>query len=63
MYDKEGVCGVDDNLNLMMLVEKKEGWVNIFPNNHLYDHIFPTKEEALKYTDRALDTVKITWEE
>lgn len=63
MYDEEGVCGVDDNLNLMMLVEKKEGWVNIFPNNYLYDHIYPTKEEALKYADRTLDTVKITWEE
>ena len=47
--------------DLMMLPEKKEGWVNVYK-----ERIYSTKEEAIEATyDGAtyVDTVKISWEE
>ena len=47
--------------DLMMLLEKKEGWVNVYKAS-LYD----TKDEALigrSETRGYIDTVKIEWEE
>ena len=68
-YDLKGRCLSNNNLDLMMLSEKHEGWVNIYKSN--YNHtryvggIYKTKKEALKggadYT--VVDTVKIEWEE
>lgn len=69
-YDIDGVCDEhDNNLNLMMLHQKKEGWINIYT---CYDgaetgiSIYKTKEIAKKEVGNDssyLDTIKIEWEE
>lgn len=51
--------------DLMMLPEKKEGWINVYKGGLLDTKSYPTKKEAF---DKAslndyVDTVKITWEE
>lgn len=48
--------------DLMMLPEKKEGWVNVYNGTPIYD----TKEEALNRASKFrgyIDTVKVSWEE
>ena len=48
--------------DLMMLPEKKEGWVNVYNDSIIYD----TKEEALNRRSEFrgyIDTVKVSWEE
>lgn len=59
-------------LDLVMVPEKREGWVNVFINASYFGSktagtIYPTKEEALKDIDTKsphyIDTVKIEWEE
>ena len=57
--------------DLMMLPEKKEGWVNIVRESngspHMGRGIFQSKEEAKNaikaFSDNLIDTVKIKWEE
>ena len=47
--------------DLMMLPEKKEGWINVYK-----ERIYNTKEEAIEATYDGvtyIDTVKISWEE
>ena len=47
--------------DLMMLPEKKEGWVNVYK-----ERIYSTKEEAIEATYDGVtyvDTIKISWEE
>ena len=47
--------------DLMMLPEKKEGWVNIYK-----ERIYSTKEEAIEATYNSstyIDTIKFSWEE
>ena len=47
--------------DLMMLPEKKEGWVNVYK-----ERIYSTKEEAIEATYDGVtyvDTVKVCWEE
>ena len=47
--------------DLMMLPEKKEGWVNLYKSS-----VRSTKEEAMKYRNKCndyIDTIKIEWEE
>ena len=57
----------DSKHDLMMLPEKKEGWMNIYSNG--YNHkvgalIYNSKEEALNNKEsNAIDTVKIEWRE
>mgnify|MGYP001777154642 CR=1 FL=1 len=51
--------------DLMMLPEKKEGWVNVYKDGLLDTKSYPTKKEAF---DKAspedyVDTVKINWSE
>ncbi len=49
------------NKDLMMLPEKKEGWVNVYK-----DSVYNTKEEALAGRSKCrgyIDTIKISWEE
>lgn len=58
---------LDDN-DLMMLPEKKEGWINIYPyskgNKNIGSSIFNSKEEALENAvPNLIDTIKIEWEE
>ena len=62
---------LESNLDLMMLSEKKEGWVNIVRGNdgksYMGRGIFQSKEEAENtikaFSDNLIDTVKINWEE
>lgn len=55
--------------DLMMLSEKKEGWVNIYKGGKLdADYIYPTKADAVEniyppMKDQYIDTIKIEWEE
>ena len=47
--------------DLMMLPEKKEGWVNLYKSS-----VHSTKKEAMKYRNKCndyIDTIKIEWEE
>lgn len=67
-YDIDGVCDEhDNNLNLMMSPEKKEGWVNVYNSLGVitFSHNpYDTKEEAMKDKGKYyVDTVKIEWEE
>ena len=62
--------GHENDGDLMMLPEKKEGWVNVYkgltqPFASVYPRIYKSKEEAIndKPTERRIDTVKISWEE
>lgn len=53
------------NNDLMMLSEKKEGWVNVYKGRLLDTKSYPTKKEAFaKACQRDyVDTVKIEWQE
>ena len=75
-YDSNGKYYSDKSLNLMMLPEKHEGWVNIYKSdNETYytGAIFYQKNDALVNTAEieittgiprdCIDTVKIEWEE
>lgn len=71
-YNKDGKCNVGTEIDLMMLPEKKEGWVNVYKSYNVgkktpcIASIYPTKEEAKKSSVVGLDyvdTVKIEWEE
>lgn len=71
-YTKDGKCNVGTERDLMMLPEKKEGWVNVYKSYNVgkktpcIASIYPTKEEAKKSSVVGLDyvdTVKIEWEE
>lgn len=76
-YNKDGKCNVGTERDLMMLPEKKEGWVNIYNRNRPRTSsencyimtgvsVFETKEGAISYIDKDkeyIDTVKIEWEE
>lgn len=64
-YNEKGKVLIEDDAeykdDLMMLPEKKEGWMNVY-KERLYD----TKENAVKAKyDMAtyIDTIKISWEE
>ena len=61
-FEANGVCDEhDENLDLMMLPEKRSGWVNVYT-----DSIYDTKEEALAGKSEIrgyIDTIKVTWEE
>lgn len=73
-YENGRVCRDKDNdYDLIMLPEKKEGWVNLTGslshNPHILDVVWDTKEEALDFRRKApinaniIATGKITWEE
>lgn len=68
-YLENGRSFVDEisNYDLMMLPEKKEGWVNIYKDfEDRICCIYKTKEEALEKKeteDDYITTVKIEWEE
>lgn len=66
-YYEDGRQFVDgiSELDLMMLPEKKEGWVNVYKGGLLDTKSYPTKKEAF---DKAcpegyVDTIKINWSE
>lgn len=78
-YLENGRFFVDqiDKYDLMMLPQKKEGWVNIYNRNTISTSkencyimtgvsVFKTKESAISYKDKDkkyIDTIKIEWEE
>lgn len=57
----------DDSNDLMMLPEKKEGWVNIDKGGSgkiAVSSPYSTKEEAIHNdNETTIDTIKISWEE
>lgn len=65
-YEDGRACGDKNNdYDLMMLPEKKEGWVNVYKGGLLDTKSYPTKKEAF---DKAspkgyVDTIKINWSE
>ena len=68
-YLENGRFFVDqiDKYDLMMLPQKKEGWINLCKNNHgdtLAVGVFPNREEAVSNCPPSyLSTIKIEWEE
>ena len=69
-YTENGIFsndGNNKNRDLMMLSQKKEGWVNVYNSLGVitFSHNpFDTKEEAMKDKGKYyVDTVKIEWEE
>lgn len=68
-YTEEGKdyenCSFND---LMMLPEKKEGWVNVYKDSvciSVYPRIYKSRDEAVSDNTAAnrIDTVKVCWEE
>ena len=64
-YNEKGKVLIEDGAeykdDLMMLPEKKEGWVNVYK-----DSVYDTKDEALNRISEYrgyIDTIKISWEE
>jgi hypothetical protein len=59
--------GHENDGDLMMLPQKKEGWINLCKNNHgdtLAIGVFPNREEAVSNCPPSyLSTIKIEWEE
>lgn len=59
----------EDENDLMMLHEKKEGWVNVYKKeqNRYVKGFFPSREIALNFISEKsreyIATIKITWEE
>lgn len=60
--------GDTHSLDLVMLPEKREGWINIYPGANgsvACSNPYETKEEALKNSkcSNVIDTVRIEWYE
>ena len=59
----------ETNNDLMMLPEKKVGWINVYKGGKLdADYIYPTKADAVEnifppMKDKHIDTIKVEWEE
>ena len=59
----------ETNNDLMMLPEKKVGWINVYKGGKLdADYIYPTKADAVEniyqpMKDNYIDSIKLTWEE
>lgn len=72
-YNEKGKVLIEDGAeykdDLMMLPEKKEGWVNVYKKeqNRYVKGIFPSREIALNSISEKsreyIATIKITWEE
>lgn len=68
-YAQDGKCVDSGNgYDLLMLSEKKEGWVNVHKGlvcTSVYPRIYKSREEAVSdnTTVNRIDTVKISWEE
>ena len=78
-FEANGVCDEhDENLDLMMLPEKKEGWINIYDADTTFRYVdgrvFETKDEAVQEAkeevekeqrekNEYIDTIRVEWEE
>ena len=56
---------LESDLDLMMLPEKNEGWVNVYKGGLLDTKTYPTKKEAFDTACPVdyVDTVKVCWKE
>ena len=67
LYHDDGKRDAKTDLDLMMLPEKKEGWVNVDKRSNgdvIISKPYPTRDEAIhNSTELTIDTVKIKWEE
>ena len=57
--------GKEDNRDLIMRPEKKDGWVNVYKDGLLGARVYKTRKEAYDIASPCdyVDTVKISWEE
>ena len=68
-YNEKGKVLIEDGAeykdDLMMLPEKKEGWVNVYKDGLLGTRAYNTKKEAFDNASPSdyVDTVMISWEE
>ena len=67
-YTKAGYYfdeSIETMADLMMLPEKKEGWVNVYKGGLLDKKSYPTKKEAFDKASPTdyVDTIKINWSE
>ena len=69
-HDLDGKYLPNNNLDLMMLPEKHEGWINVYKSadsryaGYASVEIYKTKEQAIQEADEdVLDTIKIEWNE
>ena len=70
-YNEKGKVLIEDGAeykdDLMMLPEKKEGWVNVDKRSNgdvIISKPYPTRDEAIhNSTELTIDTVNIEWEE
>ena len=78
-FEANGVCDEhDENLDLMMLPEKKEGWINIYDADTTFRYVdgrvYETKDEAVQEAkeevekeqrekNEYIDTIRVEWEE
>ena len=78
-FDEKGnASGSNSSCDLMMLPEKKEGWINIYDADTTFRYVngrvYKTKDEAVQEAEEGIvkkliekneyvDTIKITWEE
>ena len=66
-FTERGLCLINGAYNLMMLPEKKEGWVNVDKRSNgdvIISKPYPTRDEAIhNSTELTIDTVNIEWEE
>jgi hypothetical protein len=71
LYSNDGISEMykSSNNELMMFLEKKEGWVNVYKKgkNRYVRGIFHNKDKAIRNISEKLgefvDTIKINWEE
>ena len=64
-YNEKGKVLIEDGAeykdDLMMLPEKKEGWVNVYK-----ERCYETREEAIRHIapgTKYVDTIRVEWEE
>ena len=62
-YDEFGkkFIGGETSDDLMMLPEKKEGWINVYK-----ERCYETKEEAIRHIapgTHYIDTIRVEWED
>lgn len=70
-YTKDGRCyaGIPTDLDLFFVIEKREGWVNIYRDTTIggiafYKYIYLSEEEAKRNSGPGvIATAKIKWEE
>ena len=63
MASLRSVCRRNDgDLDLMMLLEKKEGWVNVY-KYQIHDTPESAKESLCKGITDYIKTIKVEWEE